>query len=180
LFGIPNKRLEKEIKPMTPQEREHQLNQSIRQYQLEDWIETIPDGFRIVRLYADLKATWFLISIMMGFVPFLVQYSQIEAGDSAWITLFFLAILALVAFGLFFVLTRNVVFDLENREVCVTLLGSVISRNHLQGYVSLSHRHGTTLFLEFEDQSKIRIADMGAEKELENLESFILEALAMI
>jgi len=164
---------------MTPHEKDHQRYQSIRQYQLEDWVEIIPGGFRTVRLFPDWKIAVLIITLGAGLFGFLVDYSQVDAGDSGGFKVFIVAILALTAFAFIFVFTRSVVFDLENDEVRVTLLGSVISRKRLRGVTGFSYRYQGTLYLEFDDYRIIRIVDISNKKELENLKQFILEALAM-
>lgn len=168
---------------MSPQEKEHQLNQSIKGYELEDWVATIPGGFQTLRLLPDWKIALLIIKLVVLVFTFLKAYSELPPGDSGWFTVLTVVILGLVIFALIFGLTRKVIFDLENGEVLVMLLGSPISREPLQDFTALSHRYGTTLYIEFKDrfndQSKIRIVDMGNGKALENLQSFILEALAM-
>ncbi|MFM9948625.1 MAG: hypothetical protein ACKV1O_11865 [Saprospiraceae bacterium] len=169
---------------MSPQEEQaHQLNQSIQQYELEDWVAAIPGGFQTLRLFSDWKIALLIIKLVVLGFTFLKAYSELPPGDSGWFTVLTVVILGLVVFALIFGLTRKVVFDLENGEVLVTLLGNPISRKPLQDFNALSHRYGTTLYIEFndlfKDQGKIRIVDMGNGKALENLQSFILEALAM-
>lgn len=164
---------------MSPQQQELQLIQSIHHYQLEDWVATTPGGFQTLRLLSDWKIALLIIKLVVLLFTFLKAYSELDEQSSGWFTVLTLALLALVVFAFIFGLTRKVVFDLENDEVRVTLMGSTISRKRLQGYVSMSHRYGNTLYLELGNQDKIRIANLGAGKDLNNLEQFILEALAM-
>lgn len=168
---------------MSSQEQELQLNQSIQHYELEDWVAAIPGGFQTLRLLPDWKIALLIIKLVVLGFTFLKAYSELPPGDSGWFTVLTVVILGLVIFALIFGLTRKVVFDLENGEVLVTLLGSPISRKPLHDFTALSHRYGTNLYIEFsdlfKDQSKIRIVDMGNGKALENLQSFIFEALAM-
>lgn len=171
--------IEQHTTPMTPREQEHHLNQSIKTYQLEDWVETIPDGFRTVRLLNDLKITLLIIKLGVLLFTLLTAYKDLDEQDSGWFTVLTVALLALVAFAIIFGLTRKVVFDLENDEVRVTLLGSPVSSKALHGFSGFSYLYGGTLYLQFSDQSRIRVVDLGDEKKLENLKQFIEEALAM-
>lgn len=164
---------------MSPQEQELQLNQSIQHYQLEDWVAAFPGGFQTLRLFSDWKIALLIIKLMAMFFIFLKAYSELPPGDSGWFTMLTVAIVGLGAFALIFGLTRSVVFDLENDEVRVTLLGSTIFRKCLQGAIGFSYRYQGTLYLEFNDHRNIRIADISNEKELENLKRFILDALAI-
>ncbi len=164
---------------MSPQEQEIQLNQSIQQYELEDWVATIPGGFQTLRLLSDWKIALLIIKLVLVMFMFLKAYSELPPEDSGWFTVLTVALVALTAFAFIFGLTRKVVFDLENDEVRVTLLGSAISRKRLQDFTAFSYHYGDALYMEFNDQSKIRIVNLKSGKELDNLKRFILEALAM-
>ncbi|MEZ4776198.1 MAG: hypothetical protein R3D00_23695 [Bacteroidia bacterium] len=162
-------------------EKEHLLYQSIRQYQLQNWVKPIPGGFCIVRLFSEWKIALSLITLVAALIKICHFYSQVESGDSGWLTVFFLLLLAFAAFGFIFLLDRKVVFDLENEEIHVTLLGRPVFSQQLQDFTALSYLHGSTLYIEFSDENRIRIASLGQseeeKKELENLQRFILEAL---
>ncbi len=163
---------------MPPQTKEHQLSQSIRQYDLEDWLVVIPGGFRTIRLLPDWKIALLLIKVSVLLFTLLTAYSEVGVRDLGWYNLLVVACVAGVVFAFTFGLTRKVVFDLEKNEISVTLLGSPVSRKNLHDFTDLSFRYGTTLYIGFRDESRIRVADPG-QKVAEILESFILEALAM-
>ena len=73
----------------------------------------------------------------------------------------------------------NNAMRLENDEIRVMLWGSPVSSRPLQSISGFSYRYTSTLYIEFDDQDKIRLADVSNEKELENLKSFIMLALSM-
>ena len=51
------------------------------------------------------------------------------------------------------------------------LWGSPVSSRPLQSISGFSYRYTSTLYIEFDDQDKIRLADVSNEKELENLQA---------
>jgi len=171
--------MKKHATTMSPQEeQEHQLNQSIEHYKLEDWVETIPGGFQTLRLFSDWKIALLVFkSVMVLFV--LLKFSAEPEAKSLAFSVFAFFCLASLVFAFIFGLTRKVVFDLENDEARVTVLGIPVSRKRLQDMVSLSYRYGNTVYIAFQDQSKMRVVNLGAGKKLENLKRFILEALTM-
>ncbi|MDZ4703389.1 MAG: hypothetical protein SH848_05640 [Saprospiraceae bacterium] len=110
----------KQATDLSSEEKEQLLNQSIKAYELEDWVGTIPGGFQTLRLLSDWKIALIIIKLMVALFIFLKDYSELDAQDSGWFTVL-TALVALAAFAFIFVLTRSVVFDLENGEIYVTL-----------------------------------------------------------
>jgi len=169
---------------MTPQEKNLKLEETIKQYRLNDWIATCPGGFQTLQTISWKK----LVAIlgMTGLFVYIFFGPTEETGS--WFIWFVIGMIILAIFGITLALFRKTIFDLDKGVVRVEILGKATFQRPLAdfekfttdaGHIREGIDSGAILYLHFKGGGKLRLVQLRDKVLLDNLKQLISDNLPM-
>jgi len=173
---------------MEPSEKKLALEKLLQHYRLSTRLSICPGGFetRQTGSASKLMPPLGMAALLMVLLYFRTSSRIGEAAP--WFKWFVLVMIFFAILAVAFTLYRKTIFDLEKDRVRVEVWGIVTFQRPFSdfekftfdpGYVVNGIDPGGVLYMHFKAGGKLRLVQMRDPVLLENLQSFVLEALAM-
>lgn len=170
---------------MISQDQKQKLQETINLYHLYDWLETYEDGFKTKKTGSGRKL-WQVLLLLSGifFLMYMKTAKSMDDDSNLFIIVFVLCMVGIIIMTL----GRKAVFDLEEREVRLNILGRTTFRESLNdfekfsfdpGYVVSGVDAGGMLYMHFKGGRKMRLIQVRDHNVLDNLQDFIIETIKL-